>query len=116
MLTRHVFTVSFTRSGKTLAFLIPILEVLYRNRFTPTDGAGAIVLSPTRELAVQIFQVLKQVAGKHHSFSVGLLIGGKKDFYGEQQQIGTTNIIIATPGRLLQHLEQTPYFDTGELR
>jgi ATP-dependent RNA helicase DDX10/DBP4 len=105
----------FFRSGKTLAFLIPAFECLYRNRFTPVDGPGAIVLSPTRELAVQIFQVLK-VVGKHHSFSVGLLIGGKKDFYNEQQQIGTTNIIIATPGRLLQHLEQTPYFDTGELR
>jgi ATP-dependent RNA helicase DDX10/DBP4 len=72
-------------------------------------------MSPTRELAVQIFSVLK-VAGKHHKFSVGLLIGGKQDFYDEQQQIGSTNIIIATPGRLLQHLEQTPYFDTGELR
>ena len=102
-------------SGKTLAFLIPLLELLYRNRFTPEHGPGAVVLSPTRELAVQIFQVLR-VAGKYHSFSVGLLIGGKKDFNAEQQQVGTTNIIIATPGRLLQHLEQTPYFDMSELR
>jgi ATP-dependent RNA helicase DDX10/DBP4 len=109
----HVPYVS--RSGKTLAFLIPALEVLYRNRFTPADGPGAIVMSPTRELAVQIFGVLK-ICGKHHSFAVGLLIGGKKDFYDEQQQIGATNIIIATPGRLLQHLEQTPYFETSELR
>jgi ATP-dependent RNA helicase DDX10/DBP4 len=74
-----------------------------------------VVLSPTRELAIQIFQVLK-VAGKHHAFSVCLLIGGKKDFYQEQQQIGSTNIVIATPGRLLQHLEQTPYFDLSELK
>jgi ATP-dependent RNA helicase DDX10/DBP4 len=72
-------------------------------------------LSPTRELAVQIFQVLK-VAGKYHSFSVGLLIGGKKDFQDEQQRVGSTNILIATPGRLLQHLEQTPYFDVGSLQ
>lgn len=72
-------------------------------------------MSPTRELAIQIFQVLR-VVGKHHAFSVGLLIGGKKDFFDEQQQIGTTNIIIATPGRLLQHLEQTAYLDMSELR
>lgn len=102
-------------SGKTLAFLIPLLECLYRHRFTPSDGPGAVVLSPTRELAMQIFQVLRQV-GQHHAFSVGLLIGGKKDFYTEQQQIGNTNILIATPGRLLQHLEQTPYLDMNELK
>jgi len=57
------------------------------------------------------------MVGKYHTFSVGLLIGGtKKDFDLEQHQIGTTNIIIATPGRLLQHLEQTPYFDVSLLR
>ena len=102
-------------SGKTLAFLVPVLETLYRHRFTPTDGCGAAILSPTRELAMQIFQVLRAV-GKHHTFSVGLLIGGKKDFYEEQEMVGTTNFIIATPGRLLQHLEQTPYFEMSELK
>jgi len=113
---RDILGAARTGSGKTLAFLVPVLEVLYRNRYTPLDGPGAVVLSPTRELAVQIFQVLK-VIGKHHSFSVGLLIGGrKKDFDEEQQRVGTTNILIATPGRLLQHLEQTPYFDLSALR
>lgn len=102
-------------SGKTLAFLIPLLEVLFRNRFSPPDGPGALILSPTRELAIQTFQVLK-VVGKHHAFSVGLLIGGRKDFYEEQQRIGNTNILICTPGRLLQHLEQTPYLDMSDLR
>jgi ATP-dependent RNA helicase DDX10/DBP4 len=112
---RDILGAARTGSGKTLAFIIPVLEDLFRNRFTPADGPGATILSPTRELAVQIFQVLK-VAGKHHSFSVGLLIGGKKDFFEEQQHVGTTNIIIATPGRLLQHLEQTAYFDMSGLR
>ena len=112
---RDILGAARTGSGKTLAFIIPVLENLFRNRFTPADGPGATILSPTRELAVQIFQVLR-VAGKYHSFSVGLLIGGKKDFYEEQQRVGSTNIIIATPGRLLQHLEQTPYFEMTELR
>jgi|UPI000581A7D3 ATP-dependent RNA helicase DDX10/DBP4 len=112
---RDILGAARTGSGKTLAFLIPVLECLYRNRFSPVDGPGAVVLSPTRELAVQIFQVLR-MAGKYHAFSVGLLIGGKRDFFEEQNQVGSTNIIIATPGRLLQHLEQTPNFDTSDLR
>ena len=112
---RDILGSARTGSGKTLAFIVPVLEDLFRNRFTPADGPGAAILSPTRELAVQIFQVLK-IAGKYHSFAVGLLIGGKKDFFEEQQHVATTNIIIATPGRLLQHLEQTPYFEMSQMR
>jgi ATP-dependent RNA helicase DDX10/DBP4 len=112
---RDILGAARTGSGKTLAFLIPVLETMYRHRFTPADGCGAIIMSPTRELAMQIFQVLRAV-GKHHIFSVGLLIGGKKDFYEEQRMIGGTNLLIATPGRLLQHLEQTPNLDTSQLK
>jgi ATP-dependent RNA helicase DDX10/DBP4 len=112
---RDVLGAARTGSGKTLAFVIPIMELLFRQQFTPTDGPAAIVLSPTRELAMQIFGVI-QTVGRHHVFSVGLLIGGKKDFFLEQQNIGTTNIIVATPGRLLQHLEQTAHLDMSELQ
>lgn len=65
-----------TGSGKTLAFLIPLLDNLYRKKWSPMDGLGALILSPTRELAVQIFQVLRNIGGQH-SFSAGLVIGGK---------------------------------------
>jgi ATP-dependent RNA helicase DDX10/DBP4 len=65
-----------TGSGKTLAFLVPVLEQLYRNKWGPNDGLGALVISPTRELAVQIFEVLRKI-GHQHSFSAGLVIGGK---------------------------------------
>jgi len=109
---RDVLGAARTGSGKTLSFLIPILEKLFRARYSATDGPGAIVLSPTRELAVQIFEVLRQV-GAYHTLSAGLLVGGKKEFHLEQRHVGRTNILIATPGRLLQHLEQTPDFDTG---
>jgi len=78
------------------------------------DGPGALVLSPTRELAVQIFQVLRSI-GSFHNFSAGLLVGGKKEFHQEQARVGKMNIIIGTPGRVLQHLEQTPEFDVDGL-
>lgn len=112
---RDILGAAKTGSGKTLSFVIPVLELLFRCRYTPEDGPGAIVLSPTRELAMQIFQVVK-IAGTHHSFVVGLLIGGRKDFQAEQHRVGTANILIASPGRLLQHLEQTPYFDVSSLK
>ena len=106
LLGRDILGAARTGSGKTLAFLIPLIEKLYRRRYTPVDGPGGIVLSPTRELAVQTFQVLRSI-GKYHHLSAGLLVGGKKEFGLEQQHVPNMNIIIATPGRLLQHLEQT---------
>eukprot|EP00536_Pseudo-nitzschia_multiseries_P003184 jgi/Psemu1/185193/e_gw1.47.131.1 len=121
---RDILGAAKTGSGKTLAFLIPLLELLYRQRWTPQDGVGAIVLSPTRELAGQIFAVLRKI-GQQHTFSLGLLMGGRhknkqniesNDFIREQQSIPTTNILICTPGRLLQHLEQTPYFNVDSLQ
>jgi ATP-dependent RNA helicase DDX10/DBP4 len=113
---RDILGAAKTGSGKTLAYLVPLLEALYRARIQrPADGLGAVVLAPTRELAVQIFQVLQKI-GKHHGrLAVGLLIGGKADFFAEQQRLGQTNLVIATPGRLLQHCEQTPYLDWGNL-
>lgn len=54
-----------------------VLEKLYRLKWGPLDGLGALVISPTRELALQIFDELRKM-GKKHDFSAGLLIGGKK--------------------------------------
>jgi ATP-dependent RNA helicase DDX10/DBP4 len=88
---------------------------LFREKFAPTDGCGALVLTPTRELAVQIFDVLRQV-GAYHALTAGLLVGGKKEFNLEQRHVGRSNILIATPGRLLQHLEQTPDLDVSQLQ
>lgn len=114
---RDILGAAKTGSGKTLSYLVPLLDVLYRHRIRrPSDGLGAVVLSPTRELAVQIFQVLRKIGKYHSSLAVGLLIGGKHDFFAEQQRLGQTNLVIATPGRLLQHCEQTPYVDWSLLK
>lgn len=103
-----------TGSGKTLAFLVPLLEKLYRENWSPMDGLGALVLSPTRELALQTFEVLRRI-GKFHTLSAGLVIGGK-DLQSERSAIGRMNILVATPGRLLQHLDQTMDFDWSNLQ
>ena len=103
-----------TGSGKTLAFLIPVLENLYRSKWTELDGLGALIISPTRELAIQIFEVLRKI-GRHHSFSAGLLVGGKS-LEEEQNRLSRMNILVCTPGRMLQHLDQTAAFQVEDLK
>lgn len=111
---RDILGAAKTGSGKTLAFLLPMLEKLFRLRWDVEDGLGALVISPTRELALQIFEVLRSV-GKAHSFSAGLVIGGK-NFTEEQYRLVKMNVLVCTPGRLLQHMEQTPGFDASNLQ
>ncbi|XP_060746746.1 probable ATP-dependent RNA helicase DDX10 isoform X2 [Tachysurus vachellii] len=110
---KDVLGAAKTGSGKTLAFLIPVLECLYRNQWTAMDGLGALIISPTRELAYQTFEVLRKV-GKNHDFSAGLVIGGK-DLKDESLKIHRTNIIICTPGRLLQHMDENSTFHASDL-
>ncbi|KAA1100185.1 ATP-dependent RNA helicase dbp4 [Puccinia graminis f. sp. tritici] len=111
---RDVLGAARTGSGKTLAFLIPVLEMLYRQKWGAMDGLGALIISPTRELAVQIFEVLRSI-GKFHAFSAGLVIGGKS-LEDERDRLGRMNILVSTPGRLQQHLEQTTNFDSDNLQ
>ncbi|KAM7207753.1 P-loop containing nucleoside triphosphate hydrolase protein [Naviculisporaceae sp. PSN 640] len=103
-----------TGSGKTLAFLVPVLEKLYREKWTEYDGLGALIISPTRELAMQIFEVLRKI-GRNHVFSAGLVIGGK-NLKDEAERLGRMNILVCTPGRMLQHLDQTAGFDVDNLQ
>ncbi|XP_077487487.1 putative ATP-dependent RNA helicase DDX10 [Amblyomma americanum] len=103
-----------TGSGKTLAFLIPVLEKLYCEMWARDYGIGALIITPTRELAYQIFEVLKKI-GVHHDFSAGLVIGGK-DLKFESKRMGSCNIVICTPGRLLQHMDENPLFDATQLQ
>ena len=111
---KDVLGAAKTGSGKTLAFLIPLLEVLWRERWSHLDGLGALVISPTRELAYQTFEVLRRV-GAGHDFSAGLITGGKDIDYEKGKILGT-NIVICTPGRLLQHMDETVNFDCSSLK
>ena len=103
-----------TGSGKTLAFLVPVIEKMYRGQWSSEDGVGALIISPTRELAYQSFEVLRKI-GKYHDISAGLIIGGK-NLEQEKERINKMNVIICTPGRLLQHMDETAGFECPYLQ
>ncbi|EGO56102.1 ATP-dependent RNA helicase has-1 [Neurospora tetrasperma FGSC 2508] len=105
---KDVLGAAKTGSGKTLAFLIPAIEMLSSLRFKPRNGTGAIVVTPTRELALQIFGVARELM-KNHSQTYGVVIGGANR-RAEAEKLGKgVNLLIATPGRLLDHLQNTPF-------
>jgi ATP-dependent RNA helicase DDX18/HAS1 len=106
---RDVLGAAKTGSGKTLAFLIPAVEMLSSLRFKPRNGTGVIVVSPTRELALQIFGVARELMA-HHSQTYGIVIGGANRRAEAEKLAKGVNLLIATPGRLLDHLQNTQGF------
>uniref|UniRef100_L7JQJ6 ATP-dependent RNA helicase n=1 Tax=Pyricularia oryzae (strain P131) TaxID=1143193 RepID=L7JQJ6_PYRO1 len=105
---KDVLGAAKTGSGKTLAFLIPAVEMLRSLKFKPRNGTGVIVVSPTRELALQIFGVARDLM-KHHSQTYGIVIGGANRRAEAEKLSKGVNLLIATPGRLLDHLQNTPF-------
>ncbi len=106
---KDVLGAAKTGSGKTLAFLIPAVEMLSEMRFKPRNGTGVIVVSPTRELALQIFGVARELMEKH-SQTFGIVIGGANRRAEAEKLAKGVNLLIATPGRLLDHLHNTQGF------
>ena len=93
-----------TGSGKTVAYLLPTLHQLL-SRANPDAGSRALVLLPTRELALQVFNACENLA-KHTNLVTELITGG--DDIDEQSKAlaGNPHIVIATPGRLIKHIEK----------
>jgi len=112
---RDVLGAAKTGSGKTLAFVIPVIEKLYRERWGPEDGVGCIILCPTNDLAGQIYAVMNKV-GKLHGFSAGVIVGKRKGIEMEKERVNSLNILVCTPGRLVQHFNETPNFDCSQLQ
>ncbi|KAI9194402.1 hypothetical protein LWI28_005608 [Acer negundo] len=109
LIGKDVLGAARTGSGKTLAFLIPAVELLYNVQFTPRNGTGVIVICPTRELAIQTHAVAKDLL-KFHSQTVGLVIGGSARRGEAERIVKGVNLLVATPGRLLDHLQNTKGF------
>jgi len=82
---------------------------MYKLRFMPRNGTGAIIISPTRELAMQTYSVLKELLAHHH-FTYGLIMGGTGRQDEVKKLVKGVNIVVATPGRLLDHLQNTKEF------
>lgn len=106
---RDVLGAAKTGSGKTLAFLIPAIERLHSLKFKPRNGTGVIVITPTRELALQIFGVARDLM-EFHSQTFGIVIGGANRRQEADKLVKGVNLLIATPGRLLDHLQNTKGF------
>ncbi|OAF68756.1 hypothetical protein A3Q56_03489 [Intoshia linei] len=112
---KDVLGAAKTGSGKTLAFLIPCVELLHKMKFLPRNGTGIVIISPTRELSMQTYGVLKNLI-KNHTQTIGIAMGGtcRKD---EAKHLASgVNILVATPGRLLDHLKMNQKFKYSNLK
>ena len=95
-----------TGTGKTAAFALPILQRLAADpKPAPRRGCRVLVLAPTRELASQIAESFR-VYGRHLGFSVAVVFGGVK--YGPQVRAlaAGVDVLVATPGRLIDHINE----------
>ncbi|KAF8103185.1 hypothetical protein N665_0188s0136 [Sinapis alba] len=98
-----VVAMARTGSGKTAAFLIPMLEKLKQH--VPQGGVRALILSPTRDLAEQTLKFAKEL-GKFTDLRVTLLVGGDSMQDQFEELTKSPDVIIATPGRLMHLLEE----------
>ena len=104
LMNKDILGCAQTGTGKTASFVLPLLDILAEGR-SKARMPRAVILTPTRELAAQIANNFN-IYGKYHSLEMALLIGGVA--FGEQEQALTrsVDVLIATPGRLLDHIER----------
>jgi superfamily II DNA/RNA helicase len=98
-----------TGTGKTLAFLIPAVEKLLQGPLSPGQF-GILVLSPTRELASQIATEAKRLTTFHTKLKVKFFVGGNNKNTEAKSAKDGAAVLVATPGRLLDHMNNTPDF------
>lgn len=102
-----------TGSGKTCAFLLPIIQKL--NKHSSSLGVRAIVLSPTRELAVQTFRFAKDIA-KFTDLNIISILGGDPIEAQFEALSSRPDLIVATPGRLMHHLREIKTFKLKDVQ
>ncbi len=101
---RDVLGIAQTGTGKTAAFVLPMLTMLEKGR-ARARMPRTLILEPTRELAAQVVEQFEKY-GKNHKLNVALIIGGVS--FGDQDAklVRGVDVLIATPGRLLDHSER----------
>lgn len=109
LLGRDICGCAATGTGKTAAYMLPTIERLLYKPLTSESVTRVLVLVPTRELGAQVYQVTKQLC-QHTNIDIGLAIGGLDVKAQEAVLRQNPDIVIATPGRLIDHIKNTPSF------
>ncbi|KAJ0171349.1 hypothetical protein K1T71_012899 [Dendrolimus kikuchii] len=109
LLGKDVCACAATGTGKTAAYMLPILERLLYKAAGSDRVTRVLVLVPTRELGAQVHTVTRQLT-QFTSVTVGLSVGGLDVKYQESVLRRNPDIVIATPGRLIDHIKNTPSF------
>ena len=99
---KDIVGIAQTGTGKTLAFGVPMLQ-----RIMASGGQGLVIL-PTRELALQVDEVLQKI-GRSLKIKTAVLIGGASSYNQIQQLRRNPHVVVATPGRLVDHMQQRNY-------
>ena len=108
LLGRDIVAAAVTGSGKTLAFVVPILErLLYREK--SVRATRVVILCPTRELAMQCFSVVNKLR-QYTDMQASLCVGGLDARVQEAELRKQPDIVIATPGRFIDHVRNTQGF------
>lgn len=100
---RDLLAIAQTGSGKTGAFLLPILDSIGKK--PALQNPAALILAPTRELALQLYQNV-EIFAPSLSLSGALLIGGVSILRQKEKLMERPEVVVATPGRLLDHVRQ----------
>lgn len=117
---RDMFMQAQTGSGKTMAFTLPILNMILnsKDKINRQSGIYALILTPTRELAQQIYAFIEDsLCKKACNWIVpGIVIGGEKKKAEKARLRKGINILVATPGRLVDHIDNTQSLDLSKVR
>src|SRR6478672_4412902 len=108
---RDVLGIAQTGTGKTAAFVLPMLTMLEQGR-ARARMPRTLILEPTRELAAQVAEHFEKY-GKNHKLNVALIIGGVSFDDQDAKLLRGVDVLIATPGRLLDHFERGRLLLTG---
>jgi len=102
---KDIIACAQTGTGKTAAYLLPVINKLIKK---PTEGTNTLIIVPTRELAIQIDEALQGFAYFTPVSSIAIYGGSDGSSYEQEKKalVHGANIIIATPGRLISHLNQ----------
>lgn len=114
LLGRDICGCAATGTGKTAAYMLPTLERLLYKPMSAAAVTRVLVLVPTRELGAQVYQVTKQLV-QFSNIDIGLAIGGLDVKAQESVLRQNPDVVIATPGRLIDHIKNTPSFSLDSI-